>query len=121
MSLSPRKEKAAKLLAIGDSIEDVATAVSRSENTIRRWLLVKDFQAVIVENLAGAALVAVVEYLTGGTDAERARLGLSVLKMRTAKGQPGRPRKEIPDDDEDETDISEFSAEQIGKLTGDDA
>ncbi|KKK66767.1 hypothetical protein LCGC14_2960800, partial [marine sediment metagenome] len=40
----PPKERAAKLLAVGESIPEVATAVKKSEQTVKLWLLESDFR-----------------------------------------------------------------------------
>ncbi|KKK51500.1 hypothetical protein LCGC14_3114370, partial [marine sediment metagenome] len=50
----PPKERAAKLLAVGESMSAVATAVKKSEQTVKLWLF-EDFCQILRENAAGAA------------------------------------------------------------------
>ncbi|KKK50183.1 hypothetical protein LCGC14_3127540, partial [marine sediment metagenome] len=61
----PPKERAAKLLAVGESMSEVATAVKKSEQTVKLWLLESDFRQILLENAAGAAIRIIVGYLTG--------------------------------------------------------
>jgi hypothetical protein len=113
------KERAAKLLAVGDSIQDVATAVKKSEQTVKLWLLESDFRQILLENAAGAAIRIIVGYLTSEHyDKDKAMVALALLRMNkppTPTRNGGRKR-----DTEDETDLSEFSEEQLKRLEPDD-
>ena len=114
----PPKEKAAKLLAIGDSIEDVAKAVKKEEQTVKLWLLDEDFCRILRENAAGAAIRIIVGYLTGEHyDKDKAMVALALLRMNkpVAPIRSGRGKR----DTEDETDLTEFSEDQLHRLTGD--
>ncbi len=114
----PPKERAAKLLAVGESIESVAKAVKKSERTIKLWHLDPDFCLVLRENAAGAAIRILIGYLTKeNEDKDRAMVALALLRMNKPPTPPrngGRKR-----DTEDDTDIEEFSVEQLKRLTGD--
>ncbi len=114
----PPKERAAKLLAVGESIPEVATAVKKSEQTVKLWLLESDFRQILLENAAGTAIRIIVGYLTGehyGKD--KAMVALALLRMNkpVAPIRNGRGKR----DTEDETDIDGFSEEQLKRLTGD--
>ena len=114
----PPKERAAKLLAVGESIEDVAKAVNKSEQTIKLWHLDNEFCQILRENAAGAATRILIGYLTGeNDDKDRAMVALALLRMN----KPPRPTRGNgkKGDDEDETDLSEFSVDQLKRLTGD--
>ena len=114
----PPKERAAKLLAVGESIPEVATAVKKSEQTVKLWLLESDFRQILLENAAGAAIRIIVGYLTGEHyDKDKAMVALALLRMNkpTAPIRNGRGKRDI----EDETDIDGFSEDQIKRLTSD--
>ena len=114
----PPKERAAKLLAVGESIADASKAVKRSEQTVKLWLLESDFRQILLENATGAAIRIIVGYLTGEHyDKDKAMVALALLRMNkppapTRNG--GRKR-----DTEDDTDLDEFSEDQLKRLTGD--
>ncbi len=113
----PPKEKAAKLLAVGDTMASVAKAVGKSEQTVKLWLLDADFCQLLRENVAGAALRVIVGYLTGeNTDKDKAMVALALLRMNKGE-KPKPPRREDPA--EEDTDIPEFSKDQLRRLTGD--
>ena len=113
----PTKERAAKLLAVGESIPDVAKALKKSEQTVKLWLLEPDFRQILLKNAAGAAIRIIVGYLTGEHyDKDKAMVALALLRMNkppapTRNG--GRKR-----DTEDETNTDGFSQEQLERLTG---
>ena len=114
----PPKERAAKLLAVGDPIASVAETVGKSEQTVKLWLLEPDFRQVLLDNVAGAALRVIVGYLTGEhTDKDKAMVALALLRMNKPVSAPRRngPHRLT----EDETDIGEFSEDQLKRLTGD--
>ena len=114
----PPKERAAKLLAVGDSLTEVAKAIQKEEKTVKLWLLDKEFCTLLRDNAGGAALRVLVGYLTGeNEDKDRAMVALAVLRMN--KVTPPTPRGSR-NHDEDETDIDEFSEEQLKRLAGDD-
>ncbi len=70
--------------------------------------------------MAGAALHAVISYLTGvSADKDKAMVALALLRMnKSAPASPRRngPRREIGDE---ETDLEEFTPEQLRRLAGD--
>ncbi len=111
----PPKERAAKLLAVGESIEDVAKAVKKTEETIKLWLLEPDFRQILLENAAGAAIRIIVGYLTGEHyDKDNAMVALGLLRMNKPVSPPRNGgRKPVS---EDETDIDEFSVDQLKRL-----
>ncbi len=114
----PPKERAAQLLAAGESIEAVAKAVKKSERTIKLWHLDPDFCLVLRENATGAAIRILVGYLTGeNSDKDRAMVALALLRMSKTPGPNGRQSRGKRDT-EDDTDIEEFSVDQLKRLTG---
>ena len=111
----PPKEKAAKLLAVGESIADVAKAVGKSEQTIKLWLLDEDFCQVLRENVQGAALRIIIGYLTDEhADKDKAMVALALMRMN--KPAPSGRKKPMS---EDETDLDGFNEEQLKRLEGD--
>ena len=113
----PPKERAAKLLAVGESIEAVAKAVKKSERTIKLWHLDPEFCLVLRENAAGAAIRILIGYLTKeNEDKNRAMVALALLRMN--KPKPTVPTRSELRDPEDDTDIDEFSVVQLKRLTG---
>ncbi len=113
------KERAAKLIAIGESIEAVAKTIQKSEETVKLWLLEPDFCQLLRENVSGAALRIIVGYLTGENhDKDKAMVALALLRMnKAAPAAVGAAVKRR--EGEDETDLDEFSEDQIRRLTGD--
>jgi hypothetical protein len=113
----PAKERAAKLLAVGDSIQDVAKSVKKSEQTVKLWLLESDFRQILLENAAGAAIRIIVGYLTGEHyDKDKAMVALALLRMNKPPKPQGNGRGKR--DTEDETDLEEFSEDQLKRLEG---
>ena len=112
-----QKERAAKLLAVGESMESVAATVGKTEQTVKLWLLDEDFCQFLRDNAAGAALRIIIGYLAGeNRDKDRAMVALALLRMNKPPPAPrGNGRRGR---DEDETDLDEFSEEQIKRLTG---
>ena len=114
----PPKERAAKLLAVGESIEDVAKALKKEEQTVKLWLLEADFRQILLENAAGAAIRIIVGYLTGEHyDKDKAMVALALLRMN--KPVPNGRQSRGKTVTEDETDLDEFSEDQLKRLTGD--
>ncbi len=113
----PPKERAAKLLAVGESIEDVAKSLKKEEQTVKLWLLETDFRQILLENAAGAAIRIIVGYLIGEHyDKDKAMVALALLRMNKTPAPTrngGRKR-----DTEDETDLDGFSEDQLKRLTG---
>ena len=115
----PPKKRAAKLLAVGDSMSDVAKAVGKTEKTVKLWLLDPEFCDLLRRNASGAALRHLVGYLAGeNAGKDRAMVALALLRMDKPKPAvtSGRERR----DSEDETDIEGFSEEQLKRLNVDD-
>lgn len=114
----PLKERAAKLLAVGESMESVAALVNKSEQTVKLWLLEPDFRQFLLANAAGAAVRIIVGYLTGEHyDKDKAMVALALLRMNKPVSTPRRNGPRSPN--EDETDLDEFSEDQLKRLTGD--
>ncbi len=113
----PPKERAAKLLAVGDSLAEVAKAVGKTEKTVKLWLLDSEFCDLLRRNASGAALRHLVGYLAGeNADKDRAMVALALLRMDKPPPPPrGNGRKK---DDEDEPDLDKFSEDQMKRLTG---
>ena len=113
----PPKERAAKLLAVGESIEDVAKALKKEEQTVKLWLLEADFRQILLENAAGAAIRIIVGYLTGEHyDKDKAMVALALLRMNKPIRVTGKRNGEKVA--EEETDLEEFSVDQLKRLTG---
>jgi len=113
----PQQERAAKLMAVGETIEEVAKAVGKEVRTVKLWLLDPDFCQLLRENAAGAAFRIIIGYLAGEhSDKDKAMVALAVMRMNKTSTTPRRngPRRT----DEDETDLEEFSEEQLKRLTG---
>ncbi len=111
----PPKERAAKLLAVGESIEDVAKTVKKDEQTVKLWLLDEEFCRLLRANAGGAALRILVGYLTGeNEDKERAMVALALLRMNKPPLSIGQRMHAA-----NERDSEEFSEEQLKRLTGD--
>jgi len=113
------KQRAANLLSIGESIEDVAKAVGKSEQTVKLWLIALAFRRALLENAEGAATRVLIEYISGkaGGSKDRAMVALAVLKL----GKVGRPKGssnglQDQDDDPDGPDLLEFSEDQLRRL-----
>ena len=117
----PPKERAAKLLAVGESIEDVAKAVDKSEQTVKLWLLDPEFCRLLRENAAGAAIRIIVGYLTAEHyDKDKAMVALALLRMnKPVSPPPNGARGRNKPVSEGETDLDEFSEDEIKRLTGD--
>ena len=114
----PPKEKAAKLLAVGESISDVAKAIKKDEQTIKLWLLDEDFCQVLRENVQGAALRIIIGYLTDEhADKDKAMVALALLRMNKtpSSGRQSRGKQ----DPEDGTDLGGFNEDQLKRLEGD--
>ena len=117
----PPKEKAAKLLAVGEPIGEVAKAVKKDEQTVKLWLLEEDFCQLLRENVAGAALRIIIGYLTDEhADKDKAMVALALLRMNSG-GKMTRTLRENRTviAGEDETDLQEFSEDQLKRLEGD--
>ena len=104
---------------MGEPIEAVAKAVKKDEQTVKLWLLDEDFCQILRENVQGAALRIIVGYLTDEhADKDKAMVALALLRMNKPGSPPrngGRKR-----DTEDETDLEEFTSEQLKRLKPDD-
>ena len=115
----PPKERAAKLLAVGESIADVAQALKKEEQTVKLWLLESDFRQILLENAAGAAIRIIVGYLTGEHyDKDKAMVALALLRMNkpTAPIRNGSGKR----DAEVDLVLGEYSEDEQKRLEGDD-
>jgi hypothetical protein len=111
----PPKERAAKLLAVGESIEAVAKAVKKDERTVKLWHLDPEFCLLLRENAAGAAIRILIGYLTNeNDDKDRAMVALALLRMNKPVSPPRNGGRKPGS--EDETDLEEFSEEQLTRL-----
>ena len=115
----PPKERAAKLLAVGDTMASVAEAVGKTEQTVKLWLLEPDFRQILLNNVAGAALRVIIGYLTDEhADKDKAMVALALLRMNKPVSAPR--RNGVNRLTEDETDVEGFSKAQLSRLEGDD-
>ena len=118
MGLTYSKTRAAKLLAVGDTLAEVAKVVGKTETTLKRWMLEPTFRKILLDNMEGAALRVVQGYLSGEhDDKDRALAALALLRFVKA-AKPGRPPKNQADD-EDNEGLGEFSEEQLRRFTSD--
>lgn len=109
------KERAAKLIAAGETIENVAKIINKDPQTVRNYYLLPEFQQYLTDHMAGTTLAIIVGYLTGDhADRGKAAIALSILKMTRAKTKAA--KNGAPKLDEDETDLDEFSEEQLKRL-----
>ncbi len=111
------KQRAARLLAVGESMESVARTVGKTEQTVKLWLLEPDFCQLLRDNAAGAALRIIIGYLAGEhSDKDKAMVALALLRMNKPgpNGRQSRGRPVAKDD----TDLKEFSEDQLKRLTG---
>jgi hypothetical protein len=116
----PPKEKAAKLLAVGEPIKDVAEAVKKDEQTVKLWLLEEDFCQILRENVQGAALRIIIGYLTDEhTDKDKAMVALALLRMNKPGPSIGQQAHAAMERVNDETALDRFSEEQRKRLEGD--
>jgi hypothetical protein len=118
----PAKERAAKLLAAGETVGDVAKEVGREPNTVLTWMLDNDFRKVVLDNIEAAAVRLIVGYLAMDVvpDKERAMFALALLRYKKTPKSARPPNGRGKRDAEDETDLEEFSEEQLKRLTGGD-
>ena len=99
-------------------MKDVAKAVKKDEQTVKLWLLEDDFCQLLRENVHGAALRIVIGYLTDEhADKHKAMVALSLLRMN--KPVSTARHKTTDRFNEDETDLEEFSEDQLKRLEGD--
>ena len=119
LKMYPVKERAAKLLAVGESISEVAAVVKKSEQTVKLWFLESDFHQFMLDNLGAAALNCIRGYFSKEhADKDRVMVALALLRMNKPVSPPRNGgRKPVS---EDETDIDEFSVDQLKRLTGGD-
>ncbi len=107
------KTRAARLLAIGETLADVAKIIGKTENTLKRWMLEKEFQKVLFDNLKGAALRVIQGYLSGEhKDKDKVTAALSLLRITKS------PKTKLAEIDDDEG-LGEFSEAALKRLGGD--
>ena len=113
----PPRKKAAELLAVGESIADVAKAINKDEQTVKLWLLDEDFCQVLRENVQGAALRIIIGYLTDEhADKDKAMVALALMRMNKPVSPRAGRNKPVSGD---ETDLDGFNEEQLKRLEGD--
>ncbi len=111
-----QKDRAAKLLAVGDTVEEVAKVVGRKPSTVKLWMLEPEFNDVIFKNIAGAALKIVVDYMAGkkDVDKDRVRVALTLIKLSKSPGKVERPAGKADADDDDLGEFSEAALKRMG-------
>ncbi len=111
-----QKDRAAKLLAVGDTVEEVAKVVGRKPSTVKLWMLEPEFNDVILKHIAGAALKIVVDYMTGeDVDKDRVRVALTLIKLSKSPGKVGRAATK---EDKEDADLGEFTEAALKKMSG---
>lgn len=110
--------RAAKLIAVGDSIEAVAKAVGKEVRTVKLWFLDEDFRRLVLKDAGSGAVRILVGYISGeNDDRSRAMMALALLRMnKTPTPRDGSGPKPLGEED---TDLDEFSEAQLRRLAGD--
>lgn len=118
--MDERQQIAAEGLAIGVPIAEVAELVHREPRTIHRWARDPEFQMAMIQGIRASALLALAQYLKTGEDVKAGQAALATLRWLGA-GKPTKPRGSPAEPVvEDDTDLEEFSEEQLRRLKGDD-
>lgn len=101
-------------------MEEVANAIGRKPHTLYRWLDDPEFQAAVIRGIRSLAILTLAQYLKHGVDPKAGQAALATLRWLGA-GKPGtKPRQSREEAaGEDETDLDEFSEEQLKRLKGD--
>lgn len=117
--MDDRQTAAVAALAEGKTIEEASNDAGRSSRTVMKWLEDLDFQAAVIRGLRALALLTLAQYLKHGTDPKAGQAALATLRWLGA-GKPGKPPKDPKEPaGEEETDIGEFSKDQLRRVEGD--
>jgi len=111
-----RQKIAAAALGEGKSVEEAAEEAGRKPPTVSKWLEDPEFQAALIHRIRGVALYMLAQNLKFGGDPKVSQAALGVLRWLGA-GKPSRTSTSPVV--EDETDLEEFSADQLRRLKGD--
>ena len=115
--MDDRQTAAVAALAAGKTIEEAANDSGRSPRTVMKWLEDLEFQAAVIRGLRALALLTLAQYLKHGADPKAGQAALATLRWLGA-GKPRSARK-AESVVEEETDLGEFSEEQLSRLKGD--
>lgn len=119
--MDERHTAAAAAIIEGKSAEEAATAAHRSDpKTIYKWLEEPEFQAVILRGVKARALANLALYVNGGINPRMGQAALAIMKWMGAAKKPGRVPSGPPGKKDEETDLDEFSREQLERIEGED-
>ena len=118
--MDDRQKQAATAIAAGKTIEEVSNEVGRSPRAIRKWMEDPEVQAAVIRGIRALALLTLAQYLKHGEAPKAGQAALATLRWLGA-GKP--KRADVVDHrgahEDDETDLDEFSEEQLRRLKGD--
>ncbi len=115
----PPMERAAKLQAVGETVGDIAKELGKDPSTVLSWMLVKEYREMVLDNIEAGAVRLIIGYMSMDVlpDKDRAMFALALLRYKKSPGSKsstsGGKR-----DNEDETDLAEFSKDQLKRLEG---
>ena len=115
--MDDRQVAAVTALASGKTLEEAANASGRSPKTVMKWLEEPELQSAFVRGLRALALQTLARYIKHGDNPKAGQAALATLKWLGA-GKPQSARK-AESKAEEETDLEEFSADQLRRLKGD--
>ncbi len=115
--MEDRQTAAVAALAAGKPIEEAAKASGRSPRTILKWLEEPEFQTAMTRGIRAQALLALSEYLHSGENPTVGQAALAALKWLGA-GKPKTRGSKAEAVVEEETDIGEFSEDQLRRVEG---
>ena len=115
--MDERHTAAAAALIAGLGVDEAAKAAHRVPKTIVQWAEEPEFQAVVLRGIKANALITLALYSKGRVDAKEGQAALAIMRWLGA----GKARKKGPSaPDEDETDLGEFSQDQLERLRGEE-
>lgn len=119
--MDERHIAAAAAIIEGRSVQDAATAAHRSDpKTIYKWAEEPEFQAVVLRGIKARALLTLALYANGETNPKMGQAALAIMKWMGAAKKPGRVPSGPPGHKDEETDLPEFSREQLERLEGEE-
>ena len=118
--MDERHTAAAAAIIEGKSTVEAAIAARRIPETIYKWLEEPEFQAVVLRGIKARALMNLALYVSGHIDPKVGQAALAIMKWMGA-GKPKTRGSKVEPEVEEETDIGEFSEDQLRRLKGEDA
>ncbi len=101
----------------------MAKTAGKTEQQVRLWMLEPAFCQIVQDGVGALAVSVLARYISGGEGSkDKAMVALALMKiLKPSKvGRPpnGPHRNGVDEDDEDGSDLREFSSEQIKRLRG---